>query len=128
MTTDAEGKIKGLGITRDQLKTYLKARVEQGDIRPMVVREMYAREDEDYTLVTENTPRMVVNKLRTRLIEHSLDLTRTKPLITLFREDYNLEMVSLLRKGRLELLGALQMLAAEDEGGSSDRPVNLGGR
>jgi hypothetical protein len=127
MTTDAEGKIKGLGLTRDQLKAYLKARVEQGDMRPMVVKEMYTRDDEDYTLVTENTPRMVVNKLRTRLIEHSLDLNRTKPLITLFREDYNLEMVSLLRKGRLELLGALQMLTAEEEGGS-ERPVNLGGR
>lgn len=127
MTTDnSEGKIKGLGITRDQLKTYLKSRIESGDMKPLVVKEMYARDDEDYTLVTENTPRMVVNKLRTRLIEHSIDLERTLPLITLFRRDYNLEMVSLLRKGRLELLGALQMLSAEDEGG--DRPVNLGGR
>ena len=127
MTTDSNEKIKGLGISREQLKTYLKSRVEAGDMRPLVVKEMYTRDDEDYTLVTENTPRMVVSKLRTRMIEHSLDLTRTKSLIQLFREDYNIEMVSLLRKGRLELLGALQVLAAEDEAGS-ERPVNLGGR
>ena len=123
---ESENKIKGLGITRDQLKTYLKSRVEAGDMRPLVVKEMYTRDDEDYTLVTENTPRMVPNKLRSRMIEHCLDLNRTKPLIQMFREDYNLEMISLLRKGRLELLGALQMLAADDEGG--ERPVNLGGR
>ena len=126
MTTD-EGKIKGLGITRDQLKNYLKSRVEAGDMRPLIIRELYSRDDEDYTLVTENTPRMVASKLRTRMIEHSLDLNRTKALVQLFREDYNVEMISLLRKGRLEALGGLQMLAAEDEAGS-ERPVNLGGR
>ena len=127
MTTDAEGKIKGLGISREQLKTYLKSRIEAGDMKPLIVKELYTRDDEDYTLVTENTPRMVVNKIRMRLIEHSNDLERTKSLVTLFREDYNIEMVSLLRKGRLELLGGLQMLSAEDEGGG-DRPLNLGGR
>ena len=127
MTTESNEKIKGLGISRDQLKQYLKSRVEAGDMRPLVVKEMYTRDDEDYTLVTENTPRMVVSKLRTRMIEHSLDLNRNKSLVQLFREDYNVEMISLLRKGRLELLGALQMLAAEDEAGS-ERSVNLGGR
>jgi hypothetical protein len=125
MTTD-EGKIHGLGITRDQLKQYLKSRVEAGDMRPLIIRELYSRDDEDYTLVTENTPRMVVSKLRTRMIEHSLDLNRNKSLVQLFREDYNVEMISLLRKGRLEALGGLQMLAAEDEG--NERAVNLGGR
>ena len=128
MTQDnSEGKIKGLGISREQLKQYLKGRIEQGDQKPLIVKELYTRDDEDYTLVTENTPRMVINKIRMRLIEHSMDLDRTKPLVSYFREDYNLEMVSLLRKGRLELLGGLQMLSAEDEGGG-DRPVNLGGR
>ena len=126
MTDGEEGKIKGLGITKDQLKKYLQGRIEAGDMRPLVVKEMYTRDDEDYSLVTENTPRMIANKLRTRMIEHSLDLNRTKALITLFREDYNIEMVSLNRKGRLELLGALQMLSAEDEGG--ERAVNSGGR
>ena len=127
MTTDSSDRIKGLGITRDQLKSYLKSRVEAGDMRPLIIRELYSRDDEDYTLVTENTPRMVASKLRTRMIEHSLDLNRTKALVQLFREDYNVEMISLLRKGRLEALGGLQMLAAEDEAGS-ERPVNLGGR
>ena len=127
MTTDSSDRIKGLGITRDQLKSYLKSRVEAGDMRPLIIRELYSRDDEDYTLVTENTPRMVASKLRTRMIEHSLDLSRTKSLVQLFREDYNVEMISLLRKGRLEALGGLQMLAAEDEAGS-ERPVNLGGR
>ena len=126
MPTDESGRIKGLGISREQLKTYLKSRIEQGDMKPLVVQEMYTRTDNDYTLVTENTPRMLVNKVRTRMIEHALDLERTKLLITSTREDYNMEMISLLRKGRLELLGALQMLAAEDEG--SERPVNMGGR
>ena len=126
MTTDSSDRIKGLGITRDQLKSYLKSRVEAGDMRPLIIRELYSRDDEDYTLVTENTPRMVASKLRTRMIEHSLDLNRTKALVQLFREDYNVEMISLLRKGRLELLGALQMLAAEDEG--NEHAVNLGGR
>ena len=127
MTTDSSDRIKGLGITRDKLKSYLKSRVEAGDMRPLIIRELYSRDDEDYTLVTENTPRMVASKLRTRMIEHSLDLNRTKSLVQLFREDYNVEMISLLRKGRLEALGGLQMLAAEDEAGS-ERPVNLGGR
>jgi len=96
-------------------------------MKPLIVKELYTRDDEDYTLVTENTPRMVVNKIRMRMIEHSMDLERTKSLIKCIREDYNQEMVSFLRKGRLELLGGLQMLSAEDEGGG-DRPVNLGGR
>jgi hypothetical protein len=123
MTTD--GKIKGLGITRDQLKTYLKSRIESGDMRPLVVKEMYTREDEDYTLVTENTPRMVATKVRLHVVSAAMDLTRSRPLISILMDKYNLEMISLNRKGRLELLGALQMLSADDEG---ERSINSGGR
>ena len=124
---DSEGKIKGLGITRDQLKTYLKSRIEAGDMRPLVVKEMYTRDDEDYTVVTENTPRMIVTKLRMHIIQDAMDLTRTKSLVQRFMDWHNLEMISLQRKGRLEMLGALQMLSAEG-GEGEERAVNLGGR
>jgi hypothetical protein len=123
---DSEGKIKGLGISRDQLKNYLKARIEQGDLRPLVVKEMYSREDDDYRTVTENSPRMLVTKIRMHIIQESMNLTRTKSLIQVFLEQHDLEMISLGRKGRLELLGALQMLSAEGEG--DEKAVNLGGR
>ena len=126
MAEDAAGKIKGLGITRDQLKNYLKSRIEQGEMKPLVVKEMYARDDMDYTVVTENTPRMIVTKLRMHIIEDSMNLTRTKSLIQCFMDWHNLEMISLSRKGRLELLGALQMLSAGDEG--DEHAVNLGGK
>lgn len=121
-----EKKISGLGITRDELKTYLKGRMEQNDMRPLLVKELYSRDDGDYSLVTETPPAMVHTKLRMRMIEHAMNFTRTKSLISCFIEDFNREMIAVNRKGRLELLGGLQMLSSEDEGG--ERAVNLGGR
>jgi hypothetical protein len=119
-----EKPIKGLGITRGQLKDFLKGKISENDMRPLVVKEMYSREDDDYTLVTETHPRMVTTKIRLRLILAALDLAREKPLIQVFLEDYNREMVSYKRQGRQELLGALQALSVDEQG--EERPVLLG--
>ena len=74
-------------------------------------------------LVTENPPRMVVSKVRMKIILAASDPNRTKPLIQVFLEEYNKEMVGFERKGRLEGLGALQALLAESE---EERAISIG--
>lgn len=117
--------IPGLGITRDQLLGWLRAKKEEADSKPAFMRYLYDLEDWslDGALVTENPPRMVINKVRMRIILAASDPERTKSLIQIFLESYNQEMVSLERKGRLENLGALQALMSED---SEERAISLG--
>lgn len=117
--------IPGLGITRDQLLGWLRAKKEETDSKPAFMRYLYDLEDWslDGALVTENPPRMVINKVRMRIILAASDPERTKSLIQIFLESYNQEMVSLERKGRLENLGALQALMSED---SEERAISLG--
>ena len=51
-----------------------------------------------------------------RILEEAANPDRTKSLVQVFIEEYDKRMISYNRKGRLELLGALQALA-ESEGG-----------
>ena len=117
-----EKSIKGLGITKTELKQYLKGKLQEGEGRPLVAQELYARDDEDYTLVTENHPRMLPNKIRLRVLLAAIDPERTKPLIQVYLEAYNEEMISFKRQGRQEYLGIAQALLSQEEG---ERPVSL---
>ena len=123
MTTDGSKVISGLGVTKQQLRDYLKGRLREEGNRPYVTSELYAREDDDYTLVTENHPRMLVHKIRMRVLLAAMDTKRTKSLIQVFLEAYNEEMISFKRQGRQEYLGALQALASQEP---EERAVAIG--
>ncbi len=125
---EKQKKIPGLGITRDQLIGWLKTKKEESAQRPAFMRYLYDLEGDDAwmnegALVTENPPRMVVSKVRMKIILAASDPNRTKPLIQVFLEEYNKEMVGFERKGRLEGLGALQALLAESE---EERAISIG--
>ena len=122
MAENQEKKIKGLGITKTELRAYLKHKQEEEGGRPLITSELYSREDNDYSLVTENHPRMLPNKIRLRVLLAAMDPNRTKPLIQVFLEAYNEEMISFKRQGRQEYLGALQALSSQD---LEERPVSM---
>lgn len=106
--------IPGFGVTRKQLIEALKARIEGEGLRPLVAKELY--DVEDLSLVTETHGSMIVPKVRMRILLAAMDKDREKPLLQVFLESYNKEMVSYERQGRLEYLGALQALASAAEG------------
>ena len=66
------------------------------------------------TLRTETPPRMVHTLVRMKVLEAARDPNRTESLVSIFLREYDRRMVSLNRKGRLELLGALQALAESE--------------
>ena len=120
--------IPGLGISRETLLSWLKAKKEEGAQKPAFMQYLYDLEGDDAwmnagALITENPPRMVINKVRMKLILAASDPARTKPLIQIFLEEYNKEMIGFERKGRLEGLGALQALMADSE---EERAIQLG--
>ena len=117
-----EKNIKGLGITKTELRQYLKSKLQEGEGRPLVASELYARDDNDYTLVTENHPRMLPNKIRLRVLLAAMDPNRTEPLIEVYLKAYNEEMISFKRQGRQEYLGIAQSLLSQEEG---ERPISL---
>jgi len=84
-------------------------------VKPAAVRELFSPDDKDMPLKTETHPRMIEVLVRLKLLEEARNLRRTKSLLLTFIEEYDKRMVSYNRKGRLELLGALQALA-EAEG------------
>jgi len=108
-----ERPIPGFGISRNQLLDYLKRRTQEDQLRPLITKELY--DAEDLSLVTETFARMIIPKVRMRIILAAQDQKREKPLLQVFLEEYNKEMVSFERKGRLEYLGALQALSASQE-------------
>lgn len=101
-------------LTKQQLIDILTKSQEEG-VRPAAVRELF-NVDGDLTLKTETPPRMIIPLVRMKILEAASDPDRTKSLIQVFVEEYDKRMISYQRKGRLELLGALQALA-EAEGG-----------
>ena len=105
---------KEKSLTKEQLIEILRGSQEEG-VRPAAVRELFNTKD-DLTLKTETPPRMILPLVRMKILEAASDPDRKKSLIQVFVEEYDRRMVSLNRKGRLELLGALQSLA-EAEGG-----------
>jgi len=113
-------KTSGTKLTREQLVNFLQRKEEESDSTPYVVKALFG---DDLSLVTETHARMIIPKVRMRMLLAASDPERTKPLIQVFLEEYNKEMVNFERKGRLELLGALQALAAE---GEEERAVGMG--
>lgn len=109
------------GVTRDQLIEFLKRQEEESALKPEVIKELY--EPEDKTLITENPERMILPKIRMRMLLAATDPTRKEPLIKVFLDAYNEEMISLRRQGRLELLGALQALS---DGMDGEKSTTLG--
>ena len=107
-------KDKSKNLTKQQLVDILTKSSEES-VKPAAVRELFNVED-DLTLKTETPPRMILPLVRMRILEAASDPKRTKSLIQVFVEEYDRRMISVNRKGRLELLGALQALA-EAEGG-----------
>ena len=104
---------KVAGLTKEQLNEYFKRKYEQSDTRSEVVRELYDRDDK--SLVTETHAQMILPKVGLKVLIAAQDPTRTKPLIQVWLEGYNDEMISFKRQGRHELLGALQALAVNEE-------------
>jgi hypothetical protein len=117
--------IPGLGITREQLLGWLRAKREEQLSRPAFMTLFHDLDDwmNEGALITENPPRMVLNKIRMKIVLAASDPTRTKPLIQVFLEEYNREMVSFERKGKLEDMGMMQALMAESE---EERAISLG--
>ena len=114
--------IKGLGgITREQLVGFLREKETETSMKPEVIRELY--EPESKTLITETPSRMILPKVRMRLMLAASDPERETPLIQVFLNAYEEEMISLDRQGRHELLGALQALADPSAG---EHSVTLG--
>ena len=73
--------------------------------------------DGDMTLRSETPPRMVQTLVRMEVLEAARDPERIAQgvsLVRVFIRAYDKRMVSLNRKGRLELLGALQAMAESD--------------
>ena len=100
--------------TKEELLQILK-NVEEEGTKPAAVKELFSS-DGDMTLKSETPPRMIIPLVRMKIIEAAADPNRAESLVAVFIKEYDRRMVSLNRKGRLELLGALQALAeAESE-------------
>lgn len=110
----AKKKPKEKTLTKEEMIAILRG-VEEEGVKPAAVRELFDSE-KDLTLKTETPPKMIMTLVRMKIIKAASDPDREKSLIEVFVEEYDKRMVSYNRKGRLELLGALQALA-ETEGG-----------
>jgi len=100
-------------LTKEELIRVLK-QSDYEATRPAAVRELFNMQD-DLTLKTETPPRMVMPLVLMRLVAEASKPNREKHLLEVFIEEFDRRMVSYNRKGRLELLGALQSLM-ETEG------------
>lgn len=96
-------------LSKEELLAILKEEESEG-VKPAAVKELFNTKD-DLTLKTETSPRMVSTLVRMKILEAAADPDRTKSLVEVFIEEYDKRMISFKRKGRLELLGALQALA-----------------
>jgi len=114
MTMKPAKASRSKGLTKEELLKLIRGSEEES-VKPAAVRELF-NVDDDLTLKTETPPRMVLPLVRMKILEAAADVGRTKSLVQIFIEEYDRRMISLNRKGRLELLGALQALA-ESEGG-----------
>jgi len=85
--------------------------------KPLGVEELFYIDDSTLPLKTETPARMVLPLVRMKVIEEACNPNRKKPLIKVFVEELDRRMISLDRKGRLELLAAVRaaMEAAESE-------------
>lgn len=111
---DKTKRPRAKSLSKADLISIIRGSEAEG-VKPAAVRELFDTEG-DLTLKTETPPRMILPLVRMRILEAAADTERTKSLVEVFIEEYDRRMVSVNRKGRLELLGALQALA-EAEGG-----------
>ena len=88
---------------------------EEEEVKPQAVRELFDG-NTDLTLKTEIPPQMVIPLLRLKIVMAASDPKRTKPLVQVFIDEYMKLMISLKRRGRLELLGALSAVMRDEEG------------
>ncbi len=119
MAEKDKGKGSTKGLTKQELLNILRGEEQEG-IKPAAVRELFNSTDE-LTLKTETPPRMIIPLVRMKILEAARDPDRTKSLVAIFIEEFDKRMISYNRKGRLELLGALQALAESD--GGEDIPL-----
>lgn len=105
---------KKKSLSKEELVEILRGTQEEG-IKPSAVRELFD-DDGEMTLKTETPPRMVNTLVRMKILEAAADPDRNESLISVFIKEYDKRMVSLNRKGRLELLGALQAFAESERG------------
>jgi hypothetical protein len=99
--------------TKEELLDILR-RDREEDQRNPAVKELGYSSDGDMTLKTETPPRMIMTLVRMKLIEAARDPDRDESLIAIFIKEFDKRMVSLNRKGRLELLGAMQAIAESE--------------
>lgn len=101
--------------TKEELLDLMR-REQEEDQRSPAVKELGfgPASDGDLTLRTETPPRMIHTLVRMEVLEAARDPNRTESLVRVFIRSYDKRMVSLNRKGRLELLGALQAMAESE--------------
>lgn len=101
--------------TKEELLAVLR-REQEDEQRSPAVKELGFGlvSDNDMTLRSETPPRMIQTLVRMKVLEAARDPERTESLVAIFIREYDRRMVSLNRKGRLELLGALQAMAESD--------------
>ena len=102
-------------LTREEILQYIRriTTAQEAGSTPTVVKVLY--DPANLALVTETPPRMVVPLVRMKLLLAATDPDRKISLIEVFIQEFDRRMVSYKRKGRLEMLGALQAIA-ESEG------------
>ena len=101
--------------TKEELVDILKRDQEEEQRTPAVKELGFGPvADGDMTLRTETPPSMITPLVRMKVLEAARDPKRTESLISVFIREYDRRMVSLNRKGRLEILGALQAMAESE--------------
>lgn len=109
---------KGYRPTKEELLAVLRQDQEEAQRSPAVKELGYnPATDADMTMKSETPPRMVNTLVRMEVLEAARDperIARGESLMRVFIRAYDKRMVSLNRKGRLELLGALQAIADSD--------------
>ena len=101
--------------TKEEILAVLRRDQEEEQGSPAVKELGYGlTSDGDMSMKSETPPRMVHTLVRMKVLEAARDPDRTESLVAVFVREYDRRMVSLNRKGRLELLGALQAMAESD--------------
>jgi hypothetical protein len=87
---------------------------QEEDFRPAAVKELF-NSNTDLTLKTETPPKMVLPLVRLRVLRAAADQNRRVSLLEVFISEFDRRMVSISRKGRLELLAAMQAASTMDQ-------------
>lgn len=101
------------GLSKQQIIDYFQSKADSENSKSDLWKELYDKDD--LSLVTENHAHMILPKVRMRLIVEAINPKRQKPLVQVWLDSFNAEMISFNRQGRLEGLGALQAMEAMDE-------------